>query len=89
MVNNGDKVRHKITGIEGVVVGHTNWLYGCKRVHIQLIETKDGRPQDLLAVDEPELEVIHAGFLSPIVNEPKQVRKSTGGPRDYMVKKEK
>ena len=91
MANNGDKVKHRITGIEGIVVGITNWLYGCRRVHVQLIETREGRPQELIAFDEPEVEVITAKFLSadPSVLQTTKPTKqrSTGGPRNYAVTK--
>jgi hypothetical protein len=31
-VNLGDKVKDRITGLEGIAIGVTTWLYGCRRV---------------------------------------------------------
>lgn len=85
MVKNGDKVKHRITGLEGVVMGITDWLFGCRRVHVQPFELKDGRPQELVAFDEGEIEIIKPGFLLPICDSPPLKKKSTGGPRNYNI----
>ena len=40
----GDIVRDTITGLEGVVVGRTDYLYGCRRYQIAPRDLKDGKP---------------------------------------------
>jgi hypothetical protein len=54
----GQKVRDSITGLEGMAVSRTVYLYGCARITIQPFETKDGKPADWCSFDEPQLEVI-------------------------------
>ena len=87
-VRNGDKIKHRVTGLVGVVMGITDWLFGCRRVHVQAFELKDGRPQDLIPFDEDEVEIISPGFILPTVA-PKapKLAKATGGPRKYNVQK--
>ena len=88
MVKNGDKVRHRVTGLEGVVMGITDWLFGCHRIHIQPMDLNDGRPQELVALDDGEVEVVTAGFLLPKELLPEvKVKKPRGGPRDYNIQK--
>lgn len=51
----GQKVRDTISGVEGVAVARTEWLYGCVRVTIQPEGSKDGKPYDYFNADEPQL----------------------------------
>jgi len=69
-VNLGDKVEDRITGLEGIAIGITTWLYGCRRITVQPQEAKDGRPADAFVVDEPQLEVIEAGVIAPYETPP-------------------
>jgi len=39
----GDRVKDTLTGFEGILVGKTEWLYGCIRVSIEPTELKDGK----------------------------------------------
>lgn len=43
MVNLGQVVRDRITGYSGVVIGRTDWLYGCVRYGVQSTELKGCR----------------------------------------------
>ncbi len=54
----GDTARDTITGFEGVVVGHTQWIHGCVRLTIQPRTMKDGKPIDPMSFDEPQLELV-------------------------------
>ena len=54
----GQKVRDTITGLEGIAISRTEWLYGCVRVTVQAEGGKDGLPYDPFVVDEPQLEVV-------------------------------
>jgi len=54
----GQKVRDKITGLEGTAIARTEWLHGCVRIVIQPHGLKDGLPLEVQTVDEPQLEII-------------------------------
>lgn len=54
----GQRVRDTISGIEGIVIARTEWLYGCSRVTVQPEGAKDGKPYDYFVVDEPQLEPV-------------------------------
>jgi heat shock protein HspQ len=56
----GSEVEDKITGYRGLLVGRTEWLYGCRRYVIQSKEKKDGVPVKPLGVDEDSLKLIKA-----------------------------
>lgn len=81
----GDRVRDKMTGLAGIAIGVTNWIYGCRRIVVQPEEAKDGKPAETFCVDEPQLSVVKKGVITPIypvVSEPKQdAPKRTHGPR--------
>lgn len=55
----GQKVRDKLTGLEGIAVARTEYLYGCVGISIQPFEVKDGKPAEWVRVDEPQLEVVN------------------------------
>lgn len=52
MINLGDNATDSMTGYFGIVVGITEWLYGCRRIAIQAIALKDGKPQEPEWFDE-------------------------------------
>lgn len=70
----GWKVKDKISGYEGIVIGRTEWLHGCTRVTIQAQELKDGKPIDSCTFDEPQLDVLTAQSIMGRVT-------NAGGPR--------
>jgi len=70
----GSKVRDRVTGYTGIVIGQTSWLYGCRRYTVQSQEMKDGKPVDAMSFDEDALETIEE---SKVVNPVKD----TGGPQ--------
>ena len=65
MVKLGEKVRDKITGLEGIAIGRHEWLHGCVRISIQPQEVKDGKPAEVVCLDEPQLDVIAEKTLVP------------------------
>jgi hypothetical protein len=77
----GDKVRDRISGFEGIVIGITEYLYGCRRPFVQPTTlTSDGKPLGAEAFDEPQLEVLERSSFQPVAeNEPAPTK--TGGPR--------
>lgn len=57
MVKLGDKVKDKLTGFEGIVMGRTEYLNGCVSIGILPIELKDGKPQDWVWIDEQRVDI--------------------------------
>lgn len=51
----GDSVQDRMTGFKGVAVGVTEWLYGCRRIAVQSVELKDGKPIEPEWFDEQRL----------------------------------
>lgn len=77
-INLGDKVRDRMTGFAGIVIGIHNWLYGCTRVSVQPEKLQEGKVVDPQIFDEPQLEVLNTkNFLlkAPASDVP-------GGPRN-------
>lgn len=61
----GDKCRDTVTGFEGICVARTEWLNGCWRMTLQSDKLdKEGKPQDGMTFDEPQLQVIKAAVVS-------------------------
>lgn len=79
----GDRVRDRITGFEGIVIGITEWLYQCRRPIVQATSlNNDGKPTGSESFDEDQLEIIESGAFSPKAVEPVEAPEKTGGPRD-------
>jgi hypothetical protein len=60
-INLGDRVKDSVTNFTGIVIGLTQWFWGCPRVVIQPEELKDGKVIDSLSFDVPSLLLIKAG----------------------------
>ena len=45
MVKLGDKVKDEITGFEGIITGVSDWLYGCRQVHVVSQDLDGGEPK--------------------------------------------
>ena len=61
VVDLGDKVKDLVTGFAGIAVAKTEWLHGCVRIMVQPDTLdKDGKPQEMISFDEPQLEIITA-----------------------------
>jgi hypothetical protein len=54
----GDRIKDRITKVEGIAVGITYWLYGCVRIVIQPEGLKDGKPLDTVCVDAPQCDIV-------------------------------
>lgn len=50
----GARVQDRMTGAVGIVIGVTDWLYGCRRLVLQPVDPKDGRPAETFSIDEPQ-----------------------------------
>jgi hypothetical protein len=73
-INLGDKARDKVTGFEGICIVRSEYVSGCTRVGLQPVADKDGKIPDAQHFDEPMLEVIKAGVVTPLPSD-------NGGPR--------
>lgn len=61
----GFKVRHKITGFEGIVVAKAEYLNGCIQYGIKPKMGKDGKMPDVEYIDFDELEIVDEGIKKP------------------------
>ena len=75
----GDRAKDKVSGLKGIVVIESNYLYSCRRLTIQPEETKDGKPADCSTFDEHQLELIKKGVVKPIEVMEKKETVRTGG----------
>lgn len=76
----GDRVKDKISGLKGIAIGMTDWLYGCRRFCVQPEEAKDGKPAETFHVDEPQLDLVKAGAIVPPPKDSPKPR--SHGPRE-------
>lgn len=78
MIQLGRKVKDVVTGVTGVVVARTEWLYGCVRITFQP-QLKEGKMPDTITLDEQQLEDLgeHPGIA-------RQIDKARAGA--YVVK---
>lgn len=76
MIDLGVKGKDKITGLEGIITGRAQYLYGCDQYCINA-PAKEGKLGDSQWFDEGRIEVIGKGI------QPKEVRtEKPGGPQD-------
>jgi hypothetical protein len=69
MIELGDRVRDRITGYQGIVIGITDWLYGCRRPFVQPESLdKDGSIVKSESFDEDQLEIVAKGIVKRTVN---------------------
>ncbi len=59
----GDRVRDRISGVRGICIGYTYWLYGCERVTIQPEESKDGKPAEGICIDAAQCEIVKSAVV--------------------------
>jgi hypothetical protein len=78
MVALGNKVRDSITGFEGIVIGRTEWLYGCTRLGVEPQKLHEGKPVEAQWFDEQRLTVLTDD--KPQVSKDSKAR--TGGPHN-------
>lgn len=73
----GDTVRHKITGLEGVIIGRSRWISGCHTISMQPKGlNKDGEPFDLKGFEEHDVELVQRAAVKE-----KAPARKTGGPK--------
>lgn len=82
MIRLGDRVKDKITGFTGVVVGITSWLNGCVRVGIQGASLKNGIPLGTEWIDEAQLKLVKAGVIKAVAEGPAGPRRDAQRMKD-------
>lgn len=83
-VNLGDRVKDKISGMIGIAIGRTEWMFGCLRIVVQAEALHDGKAIDPTTFDEPQLEILQRGVLAV---EARQKREAPAGPRPPEVRR--
>ena len=86
MIDVGDSVKDTITGLTGIAVCRSVWLYGCIRVGVQPREANDGKVPEIVYVDEPQLKVVKRGVFSSLkdASEPRTLSPGyRGGPSGH------
>jgi len=58
MVECGDEVEDKVTGFKGIAVAKHSYLQGCDRITIQPEIDSEGKMQEPMAFDEPQLAIL-------------------------------
>ena len=59
----GDCVKDLITGFEGIVVGTSRWLYGCKRIVVRSQSLHEGKPIETEWFDVKQLEILEKDVI--------------------------
>ena len=57
----GDRVKDRVSGLEGIAVSYTRWIHGCLRWAVQPSVGKDNKKMDAEWVDDP-IRVIYKGM---------------------------
>jgi hypothetical protein len=61
---NGDVLKDKVSGFEGVVMVRAEYSTGCHRYGLQSMELKDGSPQDWYWLDQSRLEFVESSAVT-------------------------
>lgn len=66
----GDHVKDRMTGLSGIVVSRTQYLYGCIRYGVQPTKLKDdGTRHDWHYFDEPQLDLVETQAYKDVLPE--------------------
>lgn len=76
MLNLGDKVKDRLSGMTGIVTGRTEYLYGCRSVMVNPGVVHEGKPVDSTWLDEDRCELVEAAAV-PM---PATAADAAGGP---------
>ena len=71
----GDRVRDKISGLEGIATAHAQHLTGCDRFWVAPRVGQDGKPVDGMWIDIDMLEIV----VPQVVQRVKYTRAAPGG----------
>lgn len=75
----GDRVKDRISGLQGIVVAVMESLHGCRQVCIRPQEVKDGKPAESSWFDDGQVEVVERGVIKP-THVPSAHTTNPGGP---------
>ena len=75
----GDKVKDRVTGAEGIVIGYSRWLTGCDTVGIAPRVSKGGSEAQTVWVDVTRVKVLKKGAIKLEV--PATAPRNVGGPQ--------
>lgn len=64
----GDKVKDRISGLQGIVVVVSDSLHGCRQIAVRPQELKDGKPVEASWFDIDQVELVEAGVIKPKVD---------------------
>lgn len=73
--NNGDRVKDRVTGLEGIITAVTVFLNGCVRCSVQPQTLHEGKPVEASYFDQNDLELVKADAI------PSTKPRETGGPQ--------
>jgi hypothetical protein len=71
----GDRVRHRVTGFEGIVTSHATHLTGCDRLWIEPRVGADGKTIEGHWADIDMVEIVEPGVIEAVV----YTRRAPGG----------
>lgn len=63
MINLGDRVKDKISGLTGICTGRSVYLYGCTRIAIQAEVLEAGKPIESYWLDEAQCDVVQSAVI--------------------------
>jgi hypothetical protein len=78
MIKMGQEGRDKITGFQGIITSHVEFLYGCDQYGLSPKVSEDGTIKSAEFFDEGRIEIVGRGILPEEV----QVEKKGGINRD-------
>lgn len=76
-MNVGDRVKHMVTGFEGIAIGITTYLAGCDQVGVQPEKLHDGKTISVHWFDITMLTVVKENVVIPS----DKITKKPGGPQ--------
>lgn len=69
----GDEVKHRVTGMKGIVVTISQHLHGCNTIYFKPQTSKYGKPAEMIFEDENAVELVKAAKVPPSVRyQPRQ-----------------
>jgi hypothetical protein len=77
----GRQAKDKITGFKGIIIGRTEYLFGCNVYGLSPETLADGKRMDTEWFDEGRIEIIGRGVL------PKEVKAKKNGSEYHEVPK--
>lgn len=82
VVKLGDRAQDRISGLRGIVVGITDYLFQCRAIGIQAEGLHDGSPIKTVWFDEDQVDVVKKSVLTvrPVTRAGTREPAWTGGP---------